>query len=85
MHAARLLRNLGLKKKERMRQDFTLIYTIILRGNKPLPFSEEYDTHIECIMALGPDMVVFIDYFSKKVGSVGRERSRGGSPEGEGG
>ena len=73
LYTAGLLRNLCLKKKERMRQDSTLIYTggalswhvSILRGNKPLPFSEEHDTHIECIMALGPDMVVFIDYFTR--------------------
>ena len=75
-----------------MRQDSTLIYTggalswhvsIILRGNKPLPFSEEHDTHIECIMALGPDMVVFIDYFTK-VG-VGVKWGRGCIEEGGGG
>ena len=75
-----------------MRQDSTLIYTggalswhvsIILHGNKPLPFSEEHDTHIECIMALGPDMVVFIDYFTK-VG-VGVKWGRGCIEEGAGG
>ena len=76
-----------------MRQDSTLIYTggalswhvsiIILRGNKPLPFSEEHDPHIECIMALGPDMVVFIDYFTK-VG-VGVKWGRGCIEEGGGG
>ena len=84
-----------------MRQDSTLIYTggalswqvsIILHGNKPLPFSEEHDTHIECIMALGPDMVVFIDYFTKVGVGVkwgrgcrgGRWRGRKGVREEEG-
>ncbi len=62
-----------------MRQDSTLMYTnggltwhvsILLRNKKPLPFSEEYDNHIECIMGIGPDILVFLDYYTK-VGSGG--------------
>ncbi len=72
--AAGLLRNLGHKKKDRVRQDSTLIYTggaltwhvsIIFRDRKPLPFSEDFSKHIECIMGVGPDMVAFLDYYTK--------------------
>ena len=74
MSAAGLLRNLGHKKKDRMRQDSTLIYTggaltwhvsILFRDKKPLPFSEEHSNHIECIMGVGPDIMVFLDYYTK--------------------
>ena len=57
-----------------MRQDSTLIYTggaltwhvsILLRNKKPLPFSEEQDNHIDCIMGIGPDIMIFVDYHTK--------------------
>ena len=64
----------GHKKKECMRQESTLVYTggalswhvsIIFREKNPLPFSEEHDDRIECIMGIGPDIVVFLDYHTK--------------------
>lgn len=81
--AAGLLRNLGYKKKECMRQDSTLVYTggalvwhvsVIFREKKPLPFSEDHDNHIECVMGIGPDMIVFLDYFTKVLGAPIRWR-----------
>ena len=71
---AGLLRNLGHKKKEITRQESTLTYTggaltwhvsIILRDKKPLPFSEEHDSYTECILGIAPDIMVFLDYYTK--------------------
>ena len=48
------------------------------------PLFREHDTHIECIMALRPDMVMFIDYFTKVgVGVKWGRGCRGGRWRGE--
>lgn len=58
------------QKKERSRQDSTLMYSpgaltwgvsLILRQGKPLPFSEEHDFFQDCTMGISPDLVVFKD------------------------
>ncbi len=84
--SAGLLRNIGHKKRECTRQPPTLVYTggaltwhvsLLFRRKKPLPYSEEHDSHIDCILGIAPDMIVFMDYYTK-VGGEGRERRKVG-------
>ena len=41
-----------------MYMHFMNVHCMLLQ---PLPFSEEFDTRINCIMAMGPDLIAFID------------------------
>ena len=32
---------------------------------QPLPFSEEHDVHVDCVLGVAPDLMVFIDSSTK--------------------
>ena len=32
---------------------------------QPLPFSEDHDFHLDCILALGPDLLIFLSCSTK--------------------
>ena len=58
----------------------TLIFTgggmtwhvsLVFRDKNPLPFSEEHDGHVECMLGIGPDIIVFLDYYTKVGMAVG--------------
>ena len=37
--------------------EYMYVYALL----QPLPFSEESDAQIQCIMAMGPDLITFVD------------------------